>query len=55
MGGVYMSEKPKRLKKNISFSEHERDIYDYLDKKGNASAFIKRLILKRNLILKRKK
>lgn len=35
----------KRLKKNISFSDHERDIYEYLDTVGNASAFIKRLIL----------
>lgn len=40
-----MAETPKRLKKNISFSEHDRDIYDYLNKQGNASAFIKRLVL----------
>ena len=40
-----MAETTKRLKKNISFSEHDRDIYDYLNKQGNASAFIKRLIL----------
>ena len=39
-----MAEKPKRLKKNISFSEHERDIYDYLDGVKNASALIKRLV-----------
>ena len=40
----------KRLKKNISFSEHERDIYEYLEKQGNASAFIKRLILNHMLM-----
>ena len=40
----------KRLKKNISFSEHERDIYEYLDTVGNASAFIKRLILNHMLM-----
>lgn len=45
-----MAETPKRLKKNISFSEHERDIYEYLDKQGNASAFIKRLILNHMLM-----
>lgn len=39
-----MAEKPKRLKKNISFSEHERDIYEYLDGIKNASALIKRLV-----------
>lgn len=39
-----MSQKPKRLKKNISFSEHERDIYEYLDGIKNASALIKRLV-----------
>ena len=40
----------KRLKKNISFSEHERDIYEYLEKQGNASAYIKRLILNQMMI-----
>lgn len=45
-----MAETPKRLKKNISFSEHERDIYEYLEKQGNASAFIKRLILNHMLM-----
>lgn len=39
-----MVEKQKRLKKNISFSEHEKDIYDFLEEQGNASAFIKKLI-----------
>lgn len=39
-----MAEKPKRLKKNISFSEHEKDIYEYLDGVKNASALIKRLV-----------
>lgn len=39
-----MAEKPKRLKKNISFSPHEKDIYDYLDTVENASALIKRLV-----------
>ena len=39
-----MVETPKRLKKNISFSEHELDIFEYLNKQKNASAFIKRLI-----------
>lgn len=45
-----MEDKPKRLKKHISFSAHEKDIYDYLEKQGNASAFIKRLILN-NMIM----
>ena len=35
----------KRLQKQISFSECERDIYDYLSEQKNASAFVKRLIL----------
>ena len=39
-----MAEKSKRLKKNISFSPHEKDIYDYLDSVENASALIKRLV-----------
>lgn len=39
-----MVETPKRLKKNISFSEHELDIFEYLNKQKNASAFIKKLI-----------
>lgn len=34
-----------RLQKQISFSEHEKDIYDYLSSQKNASAFVKRLIL----------
>lgn len=45
-----MAETQKRLKKNISFSAHEKDIYDYLEKQGNASAFIKRLILNQMMI-----
>ena len=45
-----MSETTKRLKKNISFSAHEKDIYDYLEEQGNASAFIKRLILNQMMI-----
>lgn len=50
-----MENKPKRLKKHISFSKHEKDIYDYLEKQENASALIKRLvynhmILEQNLI-----
>lgn len=39
-----MAKTPKRLKKNISFSAHEKDIYDYLEEQDNASAFVKRLI-----------
>lgn len=44
------TETPKRLKKNISFSAHEKDIYDYLEGVGNASAFIKRLVLNHMLM-----
>lgn len=39
-----MCNQPKRLKKNISFSEHDKDIYDYLNSVKNASALIKRLV-----------
>ena len=39
-----MAKTPKRLKRNISFSAHEKDIYDYLDGVDNASALIKRLV-----------
>lgn len=45
-----MVETQKRLKKNISFSAHEKDIYEYLEQQGNASAFIKRLILNQMMI-----
>lgn len=47
-----MIEKPKRLKRNISFSAHEKDIYDYLNGLDNASAFIKRLVLNHMLMEK---
>lgn len=33
----------KRLIKQISFSDHERDIYDYLVEQPNASALLKKL------------
>lgn len=46
-----MSEQ-KRLKKNISFSEYERDIYDYLNSVKNASALIKRLVYNHMLLEK---
>ena len=36
---------PKRLKKNISFSPSEKDIYDFLSEVPNASALIKELVL----------
>lgn len=39
----------KRLKKNISFSDHEKDIYDYLDK-TNASALVKKLVREHMII-----
>ena len=35
----------KRLKKNISFSPSEKDIYDFLGQVPNASALIKELVL----------
>ena len=35
----------KRLKKNISFSPNEKDIYDFLGEVPNASALIKKLVL----------
>lgn len=47
-----MTETSKRLKKNISFSTHEKDIYDYLNGMDNASAFIKRLVLNHMLMEK---
>lgn len=34
-----------RLQKQISFSKHEKDIYDYLSEQENESGFVKRLIL----------
>lgn len=34
----------KRMKKNISFSEHEKDIYKYINEQKNASGLIKKLI-----------
>lgn len=45
-----MTETPKRLKKNISFSEHELDIFEYLNRQKNASAFIKKLIRNQMII-----
>ena len=45
-----MAETPKRLKKNISFSEHELDIFEYLNRQKNASAFIKKLIRNQMII-----
>jgi hypothetical protein len=47
-----MAETPKRLKKNISFSDHEKDIYDYLGRQKNASALIKRLVLQHMIMEK---
>ena len=35
----------KRLKKNISFSPSEKDIYDFLGQVPNASSLIKELVL----------
>lgn len=45
-----MAETPKRLKKNISFSEHELDIFEYLNRQKNASAFIKKLVRNQMII-----
>lgn len=45
-----MAETPKRLKKNISFSEHEKDIFEYLNRQKNASAFIKKLVRNQMII-----
>lgn len=43
----------KRLKKNVSFSEHEEDIYDYLcNDVKNASALIKRLVYNHMIVEK---
>ena len=39
-----------RIKKNISFSEHEKEIFDYLTKCGNASALIKKLVYKHMIL-----
>lgn len=36
----------KRLKKNISFSPSEKDIYDFLTEQPNASSLIKELVLR---------
>lgn len=43
-----------RLRKQISFSPHEQDIYDYLDKCKNASALVKKLV-KEHIIIERLK
>ena len=45
-----MAETPKRLKKNISFSEHELDIFEYLNRQKHASAFIKKLVRNQMII-----
>lgn len=41
-----------RLRRQISFSQHEKDIYDYLDECNNASALIKKLVREHMLLEK---
>lgn len=41
-----------RLRRQISFSQHEKDIYDYLDECSNASALVKRLVREHMLLEK---
>ncbi|GAA0093038.1 hypothetical protein UT300009_30680 [Paraclostridium bifermentans] len=41
-----------RLRRQISFSQHEKDIYDYLDECNNASALVKRLVREHMLLEK---